>query len=306
VTSPELRPLGMGEILDRAVTMFVRNFWLFVLVLAAVAIPVAVVAYFINFDFTQWLLAIERRAIPTVPAIATHVPGAQMTPLAALVSFVSLLVQMVSATACAVAAGAVYGSHAITPREAYRKAWPRMGAQLLTSCALIGISIAGLIAVIFLLVLLTLPLAGMFAQRGSPIAVIYVIVLALIVTFIGMMWVLVAEMAFVSVALENASVGFALRMAMKRTLAKAMFWRSALTALSFTAITVIASLVLGAIGGSLDALLHTGLFEATLTPIGQVLLEALTTCYLVVYYFDVRVRHEGYDLFLATQVLEPA
>jgi hypothetical protein len=296
----------MGEVLDRAVTMFVRNFWLLVLVLAAVAIPVAVVAYFINFDFTQWFLSIERRAIPTVPAIPTHVPGAQLTPLAALVSFVSFLAGMLSATACAIAAAEVYRSHATTPREAYRKAWPRMGAQLLTSAALIGITIVGLIVLIFLLVLLTLPVAGMFGARGSPVAVVYAIVLAVICAFIGMMWVLVAEMAFVSVALENASVGYALRSALKRTLAKAMFWRSALTALSFAAVTIIASIVLGAIGGSLDALLHTQLFEATLIPIGQVLVEALTTCYLVVYYFDVRVRSEGYDLFLATQALEPA
>jgi hypothetical protein len=277
-----------------------------VLVLAVVAIPGAVVAYFINFDFTQWLLAIERHAIPTVPAIPTHVPGAQISPLAALVSLVSSLVQLLSATACTIAAGEIYRSHTITPREAFRKAWPRMGAQLVTTCALIGITIAGVIAIVLLLVLLTLPLAGMFAQRGSPIAVIYVIVLSLIVIFIGMMWVLVAEMAFASVALENASVGFALRMAMKRTLAKAMFWRSALIALSFTAVTLVCSLVLGAIAGGLDGLLHTQLFEATFTPLGQIIVEALTTCYLVVYYFDVRVRHEGYDLFLQTQVLEPA
>jgi hypothetical protein len=296
----------MGEILDRAVTMFVRNFWVLVLVLAAVSIPLAVVAYFINFDVAQWFLAIERRAIPSIPVVATHVHGAQLTPLAAVVSFVSSLLGLFAATACTIAAGEIYRAHAITPRAAYRRAWPRMGAQIVTTLTLVGISIAGFFAIVLLVLLLTLPILGVIRVHGSPFFLIYGFVVILVVGFISIMWFLVAEMAFTSVALEHASVGFALRMAMKRTLAKAMFWRSALTALSFTAVTIVCSLVLGAIGGSLDGLLHTRLFEATLTPIGQVVVEALTTCYLVVYFFDVRVRHEGYDLFLQTQALEPA
>jgi len=41
-----LRPLGLGEMLDRAVTLCVRHFALFSLIFVVYAIPLAVLQYF--------------------------------------------------------------------------------------------------------------------------------------------------------------------------------------------------------------------------------------------------------------------
>lgn len=47
----ELRPLGIGEILDRAVTLFVARFASIVLILAAYTVPIAIVEYIGTPDF---------------------------------------------------------------------------------------------------------------------------------------------------------------------------------------------------------------------------------------------------------------
>ena len=44
----ELRPLGFGEIFDRAITLYIRNFLPFAGIVAVVVLPIAVLQYFID------------------------------------------------------------------------------------------------------------------------------------------------------------------------------------------------------------------------------------------------------------------
>ncbi|MBV8530064.1 MAG: hypothetical protein JO104_02005, partial [Candidatus Eremiobacteraeota bacterium] len=44
----ELRPLGFGEIFDRAITLYVRNFWPFFAIVLVLIVPLAVVQYFLD------------------------------------------------------------------------------------------------------------------------------------------------------------------------------------------------------------------------------------------------------------------
>ncbi|HKU82092.1 MAG TPA: hypothetical protein VJP76_07970, partial [Candidatus Tumulicola sp.] len=44
----ELRPLGFGEIFDRAVTLYVRNFPSFFAIVLVLIVPLGVVQYFID------------------------------------------------------------------------------------------------------------------------------------------------------------------------------------------------------------------------------------------------------------------
>ena len=62
----DLRPLGLGEILDRAVTLFVRRFAVLMLILALVAIPVAVVQYAASPSTSG--VAADLQALLTLPA----------------------------------------------------------------------------------------------------------------------------------------------------------------------------------------------------------------------------------------------
>ena len=44
----ELRPLGFGEIFDRAITLYIRNFVPFALIVGVMIVPLAVLQYFVD------------------------------------------------------------------------------------------------------------------------------------------------------------------------------------------------------------------------------------------------------------------
>src|SRR5471030_2071553 len=153
VIPSDLRPLGAGEILDRAVTVFVRHFWLLVLILALVAIPVAILSYFSQPDITKMLTDFQKvLAIPPghrdqAKPILDQMNASALGPVAALTYLLQLLVGPLAVTACVIAIARSYRGEPPSVGVAYRAALGRWLAQIITAIVFIAVYIGVVIAV---------------------------------------------------------------------------------------------------------------------------------------------------------------
>ena len=59
-----MRPLGVGEIFDRTITLYVRYFGLFTLILLVVVLPVAIAQYFGTADNSLFQQILKQASSP--------------------------------------------------------------------------------------------------------------------------------------------------------------------------------------------------------------------------------------------------
>lgn len=307
---PDLRPLGAGEILDRAVTLFVRRFLPFVLILALIVIPISILSYFAQPDIYKVFGDLQRYA--TVPpghaaeqrAILEQITAhSQSSPLSLLAILLALLIGPLATTACTIAVARAYRGSFVSVGVAYREAVGRWFAQILTALVFFAIYIGMVVALgllVFAVALLVVALLAVSRPAGLAIGIPLGVVLA--VAFIGalMLLYLAWQLAVISISVEEPDPARAIGHSIRRTLAKPIFWRSLLVALIVLIVHLVGSVVLLSLGGLLSALTHVAALIPITASVGGVVLQALIICYLVVYSYDVRVRREGYDLAIAT------
>jgi hypothetical protein len=97
------------------------------------------------------------------------------------------------------------------------------------------------------------------------------------------------------VVIEERSVGDAVVLGFTRVFNRQEFWRAVLFAISAGAIVFGATLMISAI--SLVAIFaHLMVLEVLLDSLARAAIAPFGVVLLAVYYFDVRIRREGYDL----------
>jgi hypothetical protein len=298
----ELRPLGFGEIFDRAITLYLRNFVAFAGIVAVVIVPLAVLQYFIDLSsLPQWdqMIQIFEHPAKTPPPVA---PPAFLTSpgvagLYILVVFVAWAMWPFALNACAVGVAKLYRGRPVEFVACYRaslRRWPSVFGLLLVE---LFIFIAWYVA--FLVVIFASALMVALLIRASvPLGVVAVIaVIAFVIILLLSLAPLFVALTFAmnSIVIEERHVFDAIRSGFARIFNREEIWRSLLFAVCAVAILGGAGMLAGAIG--LAALffhwvwlevLVTSFFRAAITPFSIVL--------LAVYYFDVRIRREGLDL----------
>ncbi len=308
---PDLRPLGIGEILDRAVTLFVRRFAVLMLILAIVAIPLTIVQYAsapstANFAADlQKLLAVppghpeQQRAILRQLSAENNL-GAFGVGLLVLSTVLSVL----STTACIIGVAQAYGGRLPSVREAYREALRRWPAQLAAAVAFVGfgfvLTIVAAIVVFFLALAVGLlaqssRLAGLIV--GIPVGLVALAALFIVIVLVYF----AAQMTIVSIALEEPNPVRGIAHGIRRTLSPAVLKRSLLVATITFAVSLAGTLILLGVAAGVSAATHLTALYPVVAVIGSLALNALLTAFVVIYAFDVRVRREGYDLVLAAQ-----
>jgi hypothetical protein len=103
-------------------------------------------------------------------------------------------------------------------------------------------------------------------------------------------------LAAVAVVTERADVATAVGAGLRRAFGKPTRWRTLIAGLVAAAITFGGSLPTVGVAIGVSALLHLPVVYYAIVGAGSVLLEGLTTAFVVVYATDVRVRREGLDL----------
>jgi hypothetical protein len=307
----DLRPLGIGEILDRAVTLFVRRFAVLVLILALVAVPIAIVQYAAA-PSTAGLLTDISRVLSEPPghpeeqrAILRQISaGNRAGGFSVGLVLISVILGVLSTTACIIGVAQAYAGKLPSVREVYREALRRWLQQLAAAGVLMGV--AFVLALVFGVVIFFLALAiGALATVSKIAATVVGIPVGLVAlaVFAGALVLLyfAAQMTLVSIALEDPNPIRGIAHGVRRTLSPAVFWRSALAGTIVFAVSLVGSVVLISLAATLSAVTHLSALYPVIAVVGSVGLNALLTTFIVIYAFDVRVRREGYDLALAAQ-----
>jgi hypothetical protein len=305
-----LRPLGLGEILDRAVTLCVRHFALFSLIFVVYAIPIAVLQYFGTADQAKMFGALTdvfraQAAGKSVDPNALSKVFAQPSVLnvwTGLWFFALLFVAPLPTVALIDAAATIYLGGSITFERAYRTAlarWlPMIGINILYFACAIGLYIVLLIVVL----VVGLGLMAIYKVLGGlaiAILVLLGILFVLALFAFGLVASLAVQISYFSCVVERMPFITAFSRGISRVLARPALRRSLLAGLAFYAILLGIFIVSLAGQSLLFGLLKSNVAGTVYETIVQVATAAFTTAFLAIFYFDLRVRSEGLDLQVA-------
>lgn len=260
----QLRPLSIGEIFDRAVTLFVRN-W----------IPLGVIM----------IVGIGPTSIADYLAAAVNPSWAPVSKLLELLGLVSTM-----ATALIIAQ--IYKRQAADWRGALAKAFSRLLPALGATLTLI------LIAILPLLIIVGIP-AGLGVFRFANLADDAVALLTIvaggaicIAMFFG------GSYAANTIAIEDCgamdAVGRTLALFNRQRLARTMLFALAQTTLVFGGAFAV---------GMLITLIHNIAAATFVEAVLLIVLGGLGNVINSVFYFDVAIRSEGYDLQVALDAM---
>ncbi len=294
-----LRPLGFGEVFDRAITLYVRNFVPFSLIVLVQAVP-----YFI---YAAVMSGLQTSNFAAMIETLRH-PGSRSAPQAFLPTGTSLWVVVIAflvmlaisplvQNAVAIAVGKLYTGRAIDLGDCYRDAakryWPTIGVMLLALLVVFG--------ALFAMVIAGFVVGGIFAAlmmawRGFAIVGIVLVALVMLAMFgIALVLVLTMYFAIYGVAIEARSVTDAFGAAFSRLFSRDQFWRSMLFGLSVAVISIGMGIIADVVV-LLAALIHQPWLYPVVTTLTQLVLWAFLIVLTVVYYYDVRIRREGLDV----------
>ena len=292
-----LRPLGIGEIFDRAVTIYVRHFAAFTLMVLTLLAPLAVVQYFVLPNQTESLATtigqIQHPEKKPQPPFSNE----QLTALVAIV-LVAIIVAPFVNNAVAVGVARVYNggepSYGASFAAVFRRWAPLLGTAILNVLILLGTYFATIVGLVLLMTV------GILLVRPAlPLAiVIFVVAIAAFFALILLLLMLIMAYAFAmySTSLENASPVQATGLAYRRIFNRREFKKALLMTLAYVGLQIGVLTLSSTVGLVLLFTLKSYALELTVNTIVSAMMSAFVTILLAVYYYDVRTRSEGLDL----------
>ncbi|MCX5412157.1 glycerophosphoryl diester phosphodiesterase membrane domain-containing protein [Streptomyces sp. NBC_00059] len=300
-----LRPLGVGEILDGAVSTM-RTHWRTVL---GISLTVSVIAEIV-------ILLVQRYLLPQPESIDPNAVGAEALRQAtdsaqsqlitsAPSTLVAMIATLITTSVLTVVISRSVLGRGVTLSEAWSEARPRilplLGLTLLISLMSVGIMAVGILPGLLL---------------GSGPAGLALTLLGFIAAFVVVIWLMVRfTLAAPALMLERQSVITSLRRSAK--LVKGSWWRTfgilALTYVLVIVLTLIITIPFGIIAMTVDSDGLTEFLNSSstdfgwpfliVTGIGEVIISTLaypfTAGVMALLYVDQRIRREALDLDLA-------
>jgi len=292
----EVRPLDLGDILERAITLYARHFREFIRIALAAIVPLAVVQY-VTLKLEGPQLDALLAAWQHPERLGTGLPAVFDSPAAIVPTVISVLVGYLVMTfavcAVAVATSDLYRNEPISVGGAYRTVLARWPAIL----GMLGIVLGVLIVCYVVLVLIaTIPLIVGAMVTQAVIFIVPIVALGALVAILFALALLLVSgaFAFFGIVVEGRGVPSSIELAVSRIFTRSQFGRA-------LACAVTAGAVMTVPVGLIDAVAIIGLER---WPAGYIALDSIVRCVmlplsaliLAVYYFDVRVRREGFDL----------
>lgn len=290
-----LRPLGFGEIFDRAITLYVKNFWAFVGIALIALVPFALIQYALDSSqasvLTQLLgdLAHPKSAAP-LPAATSSFMG-----MVFLGGLLAVLIQPLVYGAIAFGIARLYKGEAVAFRPCMSASWARWPRIM----GLIGLAVASALAVYIALiivvagaVLIAIATHGAIGNGAVLIALGAIVVLALFLVFI---WFFVAwTFALYAIVVEDAPVFGAIASGFRRIFNRKELLRAAGLAICSSIIAFVAQMLLmivALVAGHFGAMW----LQTAIETLSSLIVVPFSIIVLAIYYFDVRVRREGLD-----------
>jgi hypothetical protein len=304
VRSP-LRPLGIGEMLDRAVSLSVRFFVPLALVWAVFAVPIAVLQYFGTANtanvFATMIDAMSHAKDPRTQQAVLQQMSAGSAFNGYMFAYLALFVVFgpLASGALMRSCSDAYLSRSVPPPFAVYRTALHEWLPLLAIAAL-WIVVGGLAYLLWFLVMLIPVMLGVLigtAVHGLGITVMIAagILWFAVLLFAGVLAFLAVQVAFYTQLLERPGIIRAFASGIARVAARNL--RRSL-GVGFALAAVYAGFFMVATMG--QALLYGVLRSNVLGTMFSVLLgiavSVFVAAYAAIYYYDVRVRSEGFDL----------
>ncbi|HEV3090746.1 MAG TPA: hypothetical protein VGX91_04795 [Candidatus Cybelea sp.] len=308
----DLRPLGFGEIFDRAITLYIANFVPFVGIVMVMVVPLAVMQYFIDLASQPQFDAMIRLFEHPETARSQPMPTMFDSPVSVVMVILTLLVATVlwpfALNAVAVGVARLYRGRPVEFRacyEAVTRRWTQvlgmLGMQILVMLAwylVVLIVVIGIVVTVALLGALS-PVAAFWLGFGGALLGFAVALPALAPLFIALTF------AMYSVVIEDLGVMASLRLGFARVFNRGEFWRAMLFAIAAAAVVLGGSAVFAMLG-LLAAFAHLPSVQAVIESLTRAVVTPFGVVLLAIYYFDVRIRREAFDLEASLEHLTAA
>lgn len=308
---PDLRALSFGELLDRTFTYFRRHFWLFV---AIMAVPQAVILVVdLGLEGFERAFLLNASGAPS-PVAGTHFITTTLIG-SAIIAITIFVVYAVALGATTFAVSEVYLGRAASARAAYQRVWRRFWS-------LIDLDMRVAVQVILAFVLFGVGsgvlggLASGLARNGSKVTAALVGLLVVAGCVVGLVYavrfILRYACAVPALLLENVRAGTAIKRSVALT--RKQLGRVFLIGVLMSIVTYMVGLILE--GPFLFAEMYMAIKHHThpafwltacggvMGSIGYIVTGPLLMIGLVLFYYDVRVRKEGFDLQVMMAALD--
>lgn len=300
-----LRPLRIGEIFDRAVTLCVANFVPLAIVALFYVVPMAVAGIFQQRDTARsWesMIAVMRGHGASIPRSATNW-GLQI----GLVAWVAIAAPFAH-MAIAAAVAQRYRESEMDWRTAF-------AAALRQWLPVIGVMVFGVIAFVTAVfggsigLGLLIGLSAVLVAASKLAAIVFGIVgILLFIAWLLALMVLTIAIFFMFLALviERAPFITAIGSGFTRIFNRKELLRALAMALAFMALELGLTLISYTIIGVVDIWWHAFVAGAVALSAVNLLTVIFSATLFTVYYFDVRVRREALDMQQPAQPFVPA
>lgn len=307
-----LRPLGVGELLDRAVTLCVRHFWALAAIYVGFAVLLELVQFLGGNDRAHLVNALTQifqqqaagKSTADVMKTLADYPAAGGWAVAA--GLLAVFVLPLPSAAMAASASAFYLGGALTLGGAYRaglRAWLQILLIIITYIVAGTFAYIGVAILIFVLALgIGLVSAGS-KVLGIALAVVFGLAFILAAVLAVVLVSLAYQISFCTCVLEGTNFWVAVTRGLRRVFRGVGVRRSLLVGLAYFAV-LIGIFMVSAIGqGVLLELIKSNVLGSVFAVIVNVVAGAFATVFLVLFYYDLRVREEGLDLQAAASAL---
>ncbi|HLJ84181.1 MAG TPA: hypothetical protein VKT51_08440 [Candidatus Eremiobacteraceae bacterium] len=309
-----LRPMSVGEMLDRGFTVYLRNVLVLTGALVVVIVPTMLLQYLasrdmLGFDISMMTSAFKNpNAPPPQPDVSQFTSAyVRSLPLMGLSMLLSVIALPFANAAVIAGVSRSYLGERISLAECYRDAFRRWAHVLLLAVLWIVAFLVGYFAFVILLVLLTFVFAAIIAAGAHMPAALAVagaiVVFPLIIWFVltaqqlYMTWAL----SFAAVVVESVDPIKAFASGFARVFSRGAYWRSFGVAAAITGVIIALELIVGGLGTAIYVVFKptpdvlAPLFYGALT-LMTVIYTPLMFAIVAMYYYDARIRREGFDL----------
>jgi hypothetical protein len=316
VTQYDARPLTVGEILDRAISTYVRRCLPLFVILAITFVPVALIqlAALPGFTHMNDLFAQMNRLPPQDVADRNRLFGEAFRSFnfgAVFAMFVlgPVVLFPLSRNAVIAFTDAALDGVPTSIGAAYRVSFARWLPQIVTGVGyfVIFCVVAVMICLVLFVVIAVLAFAiGVRNSTAIGVTVIVLLIPSVAAMLLGFALINVAfELASISVALEEPNPVRAIGTGWRRAFDRALLRRTIGVAAAYLAVETLGMGALFAAGALLQSLAHVMVLQTIVSAIGQIFISGVLLVFMIVYARDVRLRREGLDLLHAASAPSP-
>jgi hypothetical protein len=300
----ELRPLGFGEIFDRAVTLYVRNLIPFATIVVVFVLPISILQYLLDLGSQPEFYAIVQILRHPSPAEARHIPTIFESPglVAIFIAtlFFTYLLWPFALNAVAVGVAALYRNRPVVFRTCYEivlRRWLQIVGLILVDLV---VALVWYVATVLLVVAVVVVAVLLGKVSAAPMLWFWfgftgaILVLILSIPLLAPLYVALTFSMY-SVVIEERGVLESLSLGFARIFNRTEFWRALLFAVAAGATVFGGSMMFGVLAIA-AAFAHLPGLQAIIEGLARAVITPFAVVLLAVYYFDVRIRREGFDL----------